>query len=154
MKCKIQPRWLSQCLRAFPEFILLQIWDVAQKRIRAMFKQHGGTVFSVTFSPDGRSLISGSQDKSVRLWNIRDGSSKKLPATNDASYFVSVVFSPDGRYIAAGDPRHRLWMWDSRTHKLVANWKGHTDCVWCVKFTPDGKGLMSGARTIWLDIGI
>ena len=100
-------------------------------------------MYSVTFSPDGRSLTSGSEDNSVRLWNIRDGSSKKLPA-KDASFFVSVVFSPDGRYIAAGDLRNRLWIWNSRTHKLIAKWEGHRDCVWCVKFTPDGKGLMSG----------
>ena len=109
-----------------------------------MFKRHGGTVYSATFSPDGRSLASGSEDCSVRVWNIRDGSSKKLPVTKDASFFVSVVFSPDGRYIAAGDLRHQLWIWDSRTHRLMASWMGHSDCVWCVKFTPDGKGLMSG----------
>ena len=109
-----------------------------------MFKRHGGTVYSTIFSPDGRSLASGSGDCSVRVWNIRDGSSKELPATKDASFFVSVVFSPDGRYIAAGDLRNSLWIWDSRTHRLIASWIGHSEPVWCVKFTPDGKGLMSG----------
>ena len=100
-------------------------------------------MYTVTFSPDGRSLISGSDDNSVRLWNIRDGSFKKLPARR-AGFVVSVVFSPDGRYIAAGDLDKWLWIWASRTHKLIANWEGHRDCVWCVKFTPDGKGLISG----------
>ena len=112
--------------------------------MRAMFKRHRDEVNSIAFSPDGRSLVSGSDDHSVCVWNIRDGSSKKLPVTDKAGYFFSVVFSPDGRYIAAGDFNESLWIWDSRTRKLVANWKGHRGSVWCVEFTPDGKGLMSG----------
>ena len=112
--------------------------------MRAMFK-HRGEVNSVAFSRDGRSLVAASDDRSVRVWNIRDGSSKKLPVADDPGYFLSVVFSPDGRYIAAGDTEHSLWIWDSLTHKLVANWMGHGGWVWCVEFMPDGKGLMSGS---------
>ena len=110
--------------------------------MRAMFKRHMGTVYSVTFSPDGRFLVSGSEDCSVGIWNIRDGSSKKLLETGHVAY---VVFSPDGKYIAAGDLSFLLYIWDSRTHNLIAKWKGHNTFVWCVKFTPDGKGLMSGS---------
>ena len=71
--------------------------------MRAMFKRHSRVVNSIAFSPDGRSLVSGSDDRSVCVWNIRDGSSKKLPVTDRPGFFLSVVFSPDGRYIAAGD---------------------------------------------------
>ena len=67
-----------------------------------MFKGHRSGVNSVAFSPNGRSLVSGSDDGSVRIWNIRDGSSKVLPVADSPSYFVAVVFSPDGRYVAAG----------------------------------------------------
>ena len=115
--------------------------------MRAMFKRHTNEINSISFSPDGRSLVSGSDDRSVRIWNIRDGSSKKLPASLDASWFSSIAFSPDGRYIAAGDWGYSIWIWDSRTHKLVASWKGHKGPVWCLGFTPDGKGLMSGGDT-------
>ena len=116
--------------------------------MRAMFKRHKHEVNSIAFSPDGRSLVSGSDDGSVRIWNIRGGSSKELAGT--AGFLLCVVFSPDGRYIAAGNAANLLWIWDSRTHKLVANWEGHFGWVWCVEFTPDGKGLMSGCsdRTV------
>lgn len=113
--------------------------------MRAKFKEHRNEVYSIGFSPNGRSLVSGS-NRSVCVWNIRDGSSKQLPVTDDTDYFMSVVFSPNGRYIAAGDLNNSLWIWDLRTRQLVANWKGHSDPVWCVGFTPDGKGLMSGSR--------
>ena len=113
--------------------------------MHAMFKRHTDEVTSISFSPDGHSLVSGSRDCSVCIWNIRDGSPKELPVTDDADYFLSVVFSPDGRYIAAGDLKTSLWIWDSRTHKLVANLSGHSRPVWCVEYTPDGEGLTSGS---------
>ena len=113
--------------------------------MRAMFKGHKNVVNGIVFTPDGHSLISGSDDRSVRIWNMRDGSSKALPVTGTPSIFLSVAISPNRRYIAGGNWDHSLWIWDSRTHNLVAKWCGHTGCVWCTEFTPDGKGLMSGS---------
>ena len=110
-----------------------------------MLKGHKNVVNGIAFSPNGRFLVSGSDDWSVRIWNIRDGSSKVLPVTGRTSVFLSVAFSPDGRYIAGGNWDHSLSIWDSRTHMLVAKWCGHAGCVWCTEFTPDGKGLMSGS---------
>ena len=112
--------------------------------MRTMLKGHRLPVNSIDFSPNGCSLVSGSYDRSVCIWNIRDGSSKILLVTGSSECFVSVVFSPDGRYIAAGNLDKSLWIWDSRTYRLVAKWWGHTSDVWSTVFTPDGKGLMSG----------
>ena len=67
-----------------------------------------------------------------------------MPVTGTTDYFLSVAFSPDGRYVAGGDLSHSLWIWDSRRQKLVAKWPGRSGGVWCVEFTPDGKGLISG----------
>ena len=68
-----------------------------------------------------------------------------MPVTKITSHFLSVAFSPDGRYIAVGDfLNDLLWIWDSRRQRLVAKWPGHRSGVWCVEFTPDGKGLISG----------
>ena len=113
--------------------------------MRALFKGHENGVNGIAFSPDGRSLVSASDDHSARIWNIRDGSSKKLPAVK-AGCILSIALSPDGRYIAAGDTKKSLWIWNSRTLKLMANWKGHRGSVWCLGFTPDGKGLLSGSK--------
>lgn len=101
-------------------------------------------VNSVAFSPNGRFLVSGADDRSVRTWNLQDGSSYVLPVIGRISCFISVAFSPNGRYIAGGNLDNSLWIWDSRTSRLVAKWCGRSDDVWCIEFTPDGKGLMSG----------
>ena len=106
--------------------------------------KHTNAIGGIAFPPNGRSLLSGSNDKSVRLWILRDGSSKIMPVTGTTNSFLSVAFSPDGRYFAGGDMNDSLWIWDSRRQRLVAKWLGRTSSVWCVEFTPDGKGLMSG----------
>ena len=114
--------------------------------MRAMLKGHEGTVCNVAFSPNGRSLVSASGDMSVRIWSLRSGSSKVLPVTGSHGSFSSVVFSPDGRYVAAGNYYNSIWIWDSRTHRLMAMWRGHTNSAWCMVFTADGKGLVSGGE--------
>ena len=117
--------------------------------MRAMLKGHKFGVNSIAFSPDGRSLVSASDDRSVRKWNLRDGSSKLLPVFSGfPMFFFSVAFSPNGWHVAAGNLDGSLWIWDSRTHKLVATWQGHASDsdVYCTEFTPDGKGLMSGSE--------
>ena len=135
---------LSKCESVSISFHFTKIWDIAIKRMRAILKGHNDAINDVVFSPNSHSLVSGSFDRTVRIWNIRDGSSKVLPLTGSPEIFLSVVFSPDGRYIAAGNHDGSLWIWNSRTHRLLAKWWGHTYGVWCTVFTPDGKGLISG----------
>ena len=117
---------------------------ITQKRMRAMLKGHKHAITGIAFSPNGRSLVSASLDRSVWIWNIRDGSSKVLPVTGSPRYFYSVAFSPGGWYVAAGNSDKSLWIWDSRTHRLLAKWWGHSGSVVCTEFTADGKGLISG----------
>ena len=112
--------------------------------MQAMFKGHRNGVTSLAFFPDGRSLVSASFDYSVRVWSIRSGSSKVLPATGSPSVFKCFSFSPNGCYIAAGNVDNSLWIWNLRTHGLVAKWPGHTESALHTEFTPDGKGLITG----------
>jgi WD40 repeat protein len=55
-----------------------QIWDIANKRILSIFDGHGNSVSSLDFSRDGRLLVSGSSDNTVRIWNVVTGQHKML----------------------------------------------------------------------------
>jgi len=99
---------------------------------------------------DGRLIFSGSGDKTVRIWDMVDGTSKVLTINNHDSLNndagdISVAISPNGQYVAAGSLDAVLRIWDVQTGQLVERLRGHRDSVYSVAFTPDGKGLVSGS---------
>jgi WD40 repeat protein len=72
---------------------------------------HTAGVSSVAFSPDGQRIVSGSDDKSVRVWDAATGQPLGDPLTGHTGTVSSVAFSPDGHRIASGskDKTVRLW---------------------------------------------
>ena len=125
-------------------YLCLQIWEIAKKRTRNIFREHTDAITDLDFSPNSRFLVSSSYDRTVRIWRMRDGFSKLLE-DQSASLFYSVRFNPDGRYIAAGNTDGMLRIWNVRMSQLVEKWTAHEDVVWSVAFTPDGKGLVSSS---------
>jgi len=123
----------------------------AQPLTNVCFIETDAWVNSVAFSPDGATLVSGSEDHMVRLWRVDDGT---LLHTLDGhtAPVNSVVFSPDGTMMASGsvDGTVRLWRVDYKA--LRRTLEGHTASVNSVAFSPDGTMLVSGSRdgTVWL----
>jgi WD40 repeat protein len=109
-----------------------------------VFEGHTGTVWSVAFSPDGSHIVSGSDDKTVRLWGAQTG--KDIAKMEDHTGSVSsVAFSPDGSQILSGSYDNTVRLWDAQTGKETAKLEGHTGFVSSVAFSPDGSQIVSGS---------
>jgi WD40 repeat protein len=106
---------------------------------------HGSGIRSVAFSPDGRYIASGSQDKTIKLWDVATGREIRT-FIGHTNAVLSVAFSPDGRYIASGSWDKTIKLWDVSTGREIRTFIGHTNWVYFVTFSPDGRNIASGSK--------
>jgi len=101
-------------------------------------------VWSVSFSPDGKRIVSGSVDDTLKVWDVETGQ-ELLTLKGHSDYVMSVSFSPDGKRIVSGSGDNTLKVWDVETGERMLTLEGHSDYVMSVSFSPDGKRIVSGS---------
>ena len=112
---------------------------------------HKALIMDVVFTPDGRYLVSASDDKLIRVWDLKTGRTVRtlrgqLGAGHEGKIFA-MALSPDGQWLAAGGypSRWGIRLYDFPTGKLVALLKGHTNVVYSLAFSPNNRYLVSGS---------
>jgi len=128
-----------------------------QEKIRKFpvtLRGHEQGVFSVSFSPDGKFLASGSSDRTVKIWKV--GNWREVATLRHGDSVWSVSFSPDGKFLASGSLDKTVKVWEVRSWREVATLRGHENWVSSVSFSPGGKFLASGSSDntikVW-DVG-
>ena len=126
-----------QFLKLFQKTVIVKMGQMEHwsKKCFFILADHDEWVTSVAFSPDGKHIVSGSWDKTVRVWDAHTGQSIMDPLKGHDREVTSVAFSPDGRHIVSGSRDKTVRVWDAQTGQSVRDpLKGHDHHVTSVAF--------------------
>ncbi|PPQ94743.1 hypothetical protein CVT25_007691, partial [Psilocybe cyanescens] len=125
----------------------VQLCDVLTGDELRVLNGHTNSVLTVAFSGDAKQIVSGSIDKSVRVWDVSDPEGQNLKVMEGHSYWVcSVAFSSDATRIISGSMDKSVRVWDAPTGIAIMILNGHTSWVSAVAFSNDGKLAVSGSH--------
>jgi hypothetical protein len=117
----------------------------AVARLRTERGRPGDQFTALTFAPDGHSLVSGGQDRIIRVWDLASGKDvQRLEGHNGTVWCLA--FAPDGKTLASASEDGTVRLWDVVAGKLLATLGRHGGTAWFVSFAPDGKTLASSSE--------
>jgi WD40 repeat protein len=121
--------------------------NAALPGVLGTFKGHTEAVYGITFSPDGKFLVTGSGDRSVRVWDAASGKELKAfaGAAGHQNLVLSVAVSPDGSLIASGGSDNTAKIWDFPAPTAVRT-LAKTEGATAVAVSPDGTRLAAGNK--------
>ncbi len=105
---------------------------------------HRWGVMSIAYSPDGKQALSGSKDKTVKLWDLQKGEILASWVGHEGTV-TSVAFGPYGRLALSGSADKTVRLWNVKTGKLIETFQGHEYGITAVAISPDGSLGLSGS---------
>ncbi|MFM6243078.1 MAG: WD40 repeat domain-containing protein, partial [Dolichospermum sp.] len=104
---------------------------------------HIESVSAVTTS-DGRTLISGSSDNTIKVWNLVTRE-EKFTLRGHSDWVNAIALTPDGKTVISGSSDNTIKIWNLQTREEQFTLEGHSDWIRAIALPPDGKTLISGS---------
>ena len=118
--------------------------DVIEYKLLQTLTGHNARVWSASYSPDGRKIVSASDDKTIKIW---DANMEKClqTLTGHTSWVVSASFSPNGAKVVSASNDKTIKIWDANTGKCLKTLTGHNSYVRSASYSPDGTKIVSAS---------
>ncbi|CDF38978.1 WD40-repeat containing protein [Chondrus crispus] len=124
----------------------LRLWSTSERKVLRIFRGHKSRMNCVAMSGDGRRVVSGSGDRSVRVWDVETGAQVGEALVGHTGWVRSVAMSGDGRHVVSGSDDKSVRVWDVETGAQVGEaLVGHTAWVGSVAMSGDGRRVVSGS---------
>lgn len=118
------------------------LWDVQTGKRNLLFFGHSGYIFDIDFSPNGKYILTASDDHSAKLFDSQSG--EELQSYNDhSSRVLSCAFSHDSKLVLTGSDDNTAKLWNCLTGELIYTFQGHTNAVQDCKFSPNGQMVLT-----------
>jgi len=141
LKVHTKPLFVNNTIQKYQKQKLKKINPPREIRT---FKGHTKWINSVAITPNGKYIVSGSGDKTIKLWNIKTGRLlRNFKGHTDG--VLSVAITPNGKYIVSGSSDKTIKLWDIKTGKLIRSFKKKIWGVLSVTISPNGKYIVSGS---------
>ena len=107
---------------------------------------HKGSVSTLAVTPNGKRIVSGSEDHTIRVWDLETGAAIGNPIEGHEGWVRIVAVTQDGNRIVSDAWDHTIRIWNMETGAAIGNpFEGYEDGVTAIALTPDGKCIVSGS---------
>lgn len=103
---------------------------------------HNASIKAVKFTPDGNYLITGSRDKTAKLWELKTGRELRT-FFGHSSTINDIAISPDGKFMLTSSADQTAKLWEITTGSLIKSFEGHGELLTAVDFHPSGKQIIT-----------
>ncbi|MFN6483136.1 TIR domain-containing protein [Nostoc sp. DedQUE02] len=134
-----------------PSESALSMDSIIQEPIVLKQDDDDSTIYFIAITPDGKSVVSGSEDAILKVWDLATGQYRATFAGHMDNVYV-VAITPDGKTVVSGSADDTLKVWDLATGQCRATFTGHRGSVLGVAITPDGKTVVSGSDDATLKV--
>jgi len=116
--------------------------SIAQRLETVVQRGHYEAVKAVAFTPDGRYLLSGSRDKTIKLWDLVTGYEIRS-YLGHKSTINDITITPDGQHFVSSSADYTAKLWEIDTGELIRSFEGHTNYLTSVAVSSNGEYLLT-----------
>ena len=113
--------------------------------VRQALKGHEGSISSAALSPNTLTILTGSEDKTARLWDVLTGE-ELLSFNGHTQAITAVAYSPNEKTVLTGSADGLVCLWHSKTGELLKEIKAHTSSITALAFSANSNILLTGSK--------